>query len=346
MIRPTTSRRAFTLVELLVVIAIIGILIGLLLPAVQMVRESGRRTQCANNIKQVGLATQHYLEAKKSFPLNWGDTLDAGTSPPSGRGHSWLSYLLPYMDMKPLYDQIKFADGTGTATIADNRDPTAAPARRKIPTFLCPSDSSDGFMPKGQQLFDPNNDVAVTNIKACSGANWEGTESGQHRYAKKDAGFKGRNYNVYDGRRYGDGVISRSWSQAQLDSSGNVKLPTTAPYPKLPTYDMEIRDGMTNTFCMGESVPAFCAWSSWYWWNGAAATCAMPPNWTDGKPDRSATGFYDKWKSSWGFHSRHPAGVNFGYCDGSVHLIANDIDLSVYRGLATIDGGEVVSLDD
>ena len=101
-------RRAFTLVELLVVIAIIGVLIGLLLPAVQAAREMCRRIHCVNNLKQLGLAMQTYENTYKAFPINSGDLPDATKTGFATVGNSWLSRLLPFLEEKQLYAMIKF----------------------------------------------------------------------------------------------------------------------------------------------------------------------------------------------------------------------------------------------
>lgn len=342
-----SMRFGFTLVELLVVIAIIGILVGLTVPAVQMARESARRGQCSNNLHNLALAMQQHLEAKKCFPTSWGTVLDPSTAAADTRsyGHSWIAYLLPYLDEKPLWSQIKFDDTIGANLQA---------AQQVIAILRCPSDLHDGTL--NNQRFQPNMNVAVTNYKAVAGANWEGTASGKHRYRKANPAvstdpnlngktFRGRNYEVYDGRRFGDGVICRGWGQAVM-SGGNPQYPTIIwpnNCPRIGTYDMEIRDGMSKTFAIGEAVPAFCAWSSWYWWYGSTATCGMPPNWTEGGMDRNSMQFHLDWRNCWGFHSRHPAGVNFAFCDGSARLISDDIDIGIYRALATIDGGEIAN---
>ena len=124
----------FTLVELLVVIAIIGTLVGLLLPAVQAARESARRSQCSNNVKQIGTAVQNFHDAKKRLPQACVSTGSYGGTMSGNMGWTWQVFLLPFMEYANVYDAIKVGNGYpewGTAS------PTAAQAA--IPTFVCPA---------------------------------------------------------------------------------------------------------------------------------------------------------------------------------------------------------------
>lgn len=142
---PQKRRTGFTLIELLVVIAIIAILIALLLPAVQQAREAARRTQCRNNLKQIGLAVHNYHDVYGMIPPGWiGVDLMSGEPQVEGaNGWSWASKLLPYLDQMPLYNQINFR-----LTVQDplNQTPRLSP----LSVFICPSDqnTSKKFMLK------------------------------------------------------------------------------------------------------------------------------------------------------------------------------------------------------
>ena len=148
-------RHAFTLVELLVVIAIIGILIALLLPAVQAAREAARRMQCANNLKQIGLALHNYLDTNKSFPPGaiWG--YPVGSVPERPYHHTWLTMILPYMEQTALYSQ------------ANTRAPAWGQSfvSQKVSMLRCPSDA--GFTEPSQ-----THNLAITNYAGSEGWDW------------------------------------------------------------------------------------------------------------------------------------------------------------------------------
>src|SRR5581483_9327904 len=165
------SHRGFTLIELLVVIAIIAILIALLLPALQQAREAARRTQCRNNLKQLGLALHNYHDNFNRFPrMSQGSIYD------NGNGIGWRSasvhaMLLPYIDQAPLYSQINFninvcCDAGGYPGTPNTNDPLLNLI--KITAFLCPSDSPPGSAQSGAAAF--------CNYPVCVGATvgWNG----------------------------------------------------------------------------------------------------------------------------------------------------------------------------
>jgi prepilin-type N-terminal cleavage/methylation domain-containing protein/prepilin-type processing-associated H-X9-DG protein len=306
----TTIRhpRAFTLIEVLVVIAIVGVLVGLLLPAVQRVRESAARAGCSNNLKQIALATLAYHDAQGAFPVNSlpGPVGPYGAMYPSW---SWLARILPYIEQDNLYRLGKIPANT----LYDSRDVAAAQLR----LFLCPSDNSsqDGPRPDAADLgvfFPPFIPAGQTNYKGVSGANWAW---GDPRW--RNPGTNGS----WDGLNHGDGLFYRyDWTETKTLAS--------------------VSDGTSNTSLAGEDVPAQNKWCSWPYANNAVGTCAIPPNARNA--DNSPIDPWN-WEYAYGFRSAHPGGVQFAYVDGSVHFIANSVELSVYRALATIRGGEAVT---
>jgi prepilin-type N-terminal cleavage/methylation domain-containing protein/prepilin-type processing-associated H-X9-DG protein len=132
---PKPHRSGFTLIELLVVIAIIGILIGLLLPAVQMAREAARRTSCMNNLKQIGMAIQNYHDVYKVLPPGYVEVFDA-TGNENGPGWGWAALLLPYLEEGNLHQAIQF-------DLPIESPANARPRTSQITTYLCPSDSPE-----------------------------------------------------------------------------------------------------------------------------------------------------------------------------------------------------------
>ena len=141
------SRRGFTLVELLVVIAIIGILIALLLPAVQAAREAARRSQCINNLKQIALAFHNYSDTHKCFPVAYVDT----TTPASDLGEEWGwgALILPYIEEKPLHDALQVS---GSSLLDALQDPVRMPlTQTPVEAFACPSDKKDQLFPTAAQ---------------------------------------------------------------------------------------------------------------------------------------------------------------------------------------------------
>ena len=328
------------MVEMLVVIAIIGILIALLLPAVQAAREAARRNSCLTKVKQICTAAQNYMSVHKTFPVNYGDP-SSGATGEHTRGVSWLTLILPELEQEPLYKMIERDEELGFIDDARGKNNRYA-AARQLEIYTCPSDSHDG-MAQNEGLMS-----GLTNYKACGGANYIGTPSGYiEPYRKADApsppapngGYGGRNAQFYFGIDHGDGVICRNaLHNPTTHHAGEPQCPGLSG--PLTTSDMEIRDGLSNTFLLGESVPAWCNWSAWMWWDGSTATCGIPLNHEEPNIRRKFNRG-DK-QSTYGFMSRHSDGGNFGFCDGSARYINEDIDMHTYHGLATIDGGELL----
>ncbi|HVJ66487.1 MAG TPA: DUF1559 domain-containing protein [Caulifigura sp.] len=165
---PATSRRGFTLIELLVVIAIIAILIALLLPAVQQAREAARRTQCKNNLKQIGLGLHNYESTYRVFPIGYLDVMSTNAAVKDG-GWSWDAYLLPYIDQAPLYNSLNFnyhPFGTGADPAGNNVRGVATP----LAAFKCPSDLKPATRPINQANANGTSALATTSYAGNIGA--------------------------------------------------------------------------------------------------------------------------------------------------------------------------------
>lgn len=300
----------FTLIELLVVIAIIAILIALLLPAIQKVREAAARLQCQSNIKQLAVAVHSYHDQNKRTPYN------GRTNPPNpaaaeqgccGTGDtfwSWIARSLPFLEQQGLYAQGGIDKTTLTASgILD----------RTIPVLFCPSDKAMG-QPANTTRADMGGVlVGLTNYKGVSGNNW-GDGDAQWRYPPGNAVS-------HDGIHFGNGMFYRSDTRVHLRFAA-------------------IADGTSNTFMIGEDMPEKTLWCSWPYSNNAVGTCGIGPNATQPSGAEYTPG---DWPNNYSFRSRHFGGLNFAFADGSVRFISNDIALQHYRDLASIKGGEAVS---
>jgi len=196
--RHRSIERGFTLVELLVVIAIIGILIGLLLPAVQQVREAARRTACANNVKQIGLAMHNYYSAHQAFPFGWND-----------HGTGWSAPILPYIEQKNLYDTLTFAeDGAGNWNTGAN----LTACQTVIDVFRCPS------MSQPQNIDDQGGMVerALASYRGCASSTATSDNT-----ATAASGTTGLEEDDQDGMLFGNLKVSLSCVR---DGSSNTIL--------------------------------------------------------------------------------------------------------------------------
>ncbi|MGV3609092.1 MAG: DUF1559 domain-containing protein [Planctomycetaceae bacterium] len=163
-----SRRKGFTLVELLVVIAIIGVLVALLLPAIQTAREAARRASCSNNLRQVGLALQNYHDTFKTFPPSgfYGRPNSSGTNPQLAYHHTWVTAILPFLEQKPLYDSINFNLPAYNQTIPVNGVNTPLQSI-EVPTMRCPSDAGYKTGEQSQTW-----GFSVMNYAASEGYHW------------------------------------------------------------------------------------------------------------------------------------------------------------------------------
>jgi len=317
-LRKSLSRGlGFTLVELLVVIAIIGVLVALLLPAVQAAREAARRMQCSNNLRQMGLALHNYHDVNLSFPMNY--------RPVAAGPYSWMQAILPYIEQQNLFSQLTIG---GTQTLTNN----ALVASTPVKAYLCPS---DGVTPKSGVLpnrSDSGGTKAVTNYKACSGSAWNWTIVNTNNVRWPNDG---------NGLIHCDGFMcSNSYgSVASSQTAGETGMGFVF---KNTLRLANITDGTSNTFAVGEAVGAWSWWTWWYNSNASVAVCTLPLNYRRGIDKLDDPNIANQWNRNFGFYSLHPAGGNFAMCDGSVRFIPDNIDTVSYRALATVEAGDAI----
>jgi prepilin-type N-terminal cleavage/methylation domain-containing protein/prepilin-type processing-associated H-X9-DG protein len=312
---PLRNRRAFTLIELLVVIAIIAILIGLLLPAVQKVREAAARMSCSNNLKQLGIAVHSYNDTRGRFPHNGDPALNEGCCDTSGSRHwSWLARMLPFIEQDNLFKQYN---------MGNNPEPTMSAAAAMINTHVkthrCPSDTTPDLR-TGVANFPASQSVASTSYKGVSGSQWTHGGGGTFR---NDLGAAGG----------GDGVLGSNGIFFRVDFRRTLSLGLVSG-----------ADGLSNTLMIGEDIGSMNVHNAWAYANGAVGTCAIPLNnaMKQGDPGFNNPG---DWPNVYSFRSRHPGGANFALADGSVRFVSQSMALATYRNAATWNGGETLGSD-
>ncbi len=295
------SRRGFTLVELLVVVTIIGVLIALLLPAVQAAREAARRSACSNQLRQQALALQNHHSQFNRFPQGATKRTVAVQT-----GISWRVLLLPLLEEQSLYDRIGPTPTGGASNVIETQS--------EMPDlFQCPSADAPAT---------GNGALRLSNYCGVAGA-----------------------------RRDGKGLTAlEQFACGNLYQNGVL-------FPASKTSIATVVDGTSKTIAIGERTYVFEPWITGSSWSGApivkfcsyaANQVVFPINASNetfgyfvGHNPLPAGGVRKMLANDLPFGSFHPGGAHFGYADGSVHYLADDLDITTFEALATINGGDV-----
>ena len=310
------AKTGFTLIELLVVIAIIAILIGLLLPAVQRVREAASRLKCKNNLKQIGLALHNYHDRNGAFPPGYVSTQ---SNADAGPGWGWAAHLLPDLEQENLHRGIDFAQ---PITASGSH---AAVRQVNVPFFRCPSDPrQEPIQPSeftnAAGLTTP---LGRTNYVACYG----------------NTPFLGESATVLSTHLVIDGISGRGMF-----------------YRNSKTRIADVTDGLSNTLAVGEknAKNTMATWvgvilgAQWRSANDTANYGGVPSNIAAAKvlghacrqhPPSAEAGVAED------FSSPHINGVNMLFADGSVHAVRASVNMNVYPFTASIADGQALNID-
>ena len=310
------------------VITIIGILIALLLPAVQAAREAARRMQCTSNLKQIGLALHNYHAARNCLP--GGSNLNITNT---GSWGTWCLAILPQLEQQPLYDQFNFNAPMTTGNTSS--------VQTVVPAFVCPTDPlsakpilTDRYGGTGNN--NPNPALGLW-YAASMGPTHDGTNAGDVPgcVACPDGTTPSPTNRCCQGWNYG---------------TGNASLPQGrftgmfGRYPRGITF-ADVTDGLSNTIMCGETLPGDCRMLSVYACNFTVMATHVPINdinpatgarYADPPPPSTAMDY----THSCGFKSLHPGGINVLMGDGSVHFCSTTIDYLLFNALGTRAGGE------
>jgi len=356
-------RRGFTLIELLVVIAIIAVLIALLLPAVQAAREAARRTQCVNNMKQMGLAIHNYLSANGTFPMGASSALYDGANYNVKQNLSLHAALLPFLEQTQVANAINFNFGCEDASGALCYVINSTGTNVKINGFCCPSDPNAGIP-------DHNGTPNTNNYYGCVGTTTTFSQIGSNApYASLNMKSLGMpttglfGYQLANGIEtctdgtsntvaFAEAVVGNQSQQAKQRRTGVVNVGGMQMY--------EVFDISTLGVAGVRAALGVCQTT---WAMGSGLDLQRGENWAHGAMCMTlfnTVGTPNLYNDSWTYCSRigsgaradinnadsyHPGGVNVTMTDGSVKFIKDSVNLTTWLALGTKAGGEVISAD-
>jgi len=346
------ERRGFTLVELLVVIAIIGILIALLLPAVQAAREAARRMGCTNNLKQLALACHNYANSFRCFPISigfWGEGAysqcrNDPNCPRMFTGKGWVISILPQLEQQAFYDLWKncgafngnlthpnlpkYPNGAGSEGIA--RPGCRELVKMPLAVLICPSDYQGPRISTNHPQW-LNIEVFTTNYPGVLGTSFFGGTTWNPPAISRPAGAP---YYLADG-------TPNPYYNDCSGSTGCNGFFYRNNYQEPISFQM-INDGTSHTFLIGEGLPRYDRHSAAYYSNGDYASCHMQPNYFHPNLADIDNNNHGTWWLNQTFRSYHPGGLNFAKADGSVTFVSEMIDIRQYHAYCTRNGGEAV----
>ena len=331
------TRNGMTLIELLVVLAVIGILIALLLPAVTAARAAARRTHCASNLKQIGVALTGYQESHRVYPFGVGadkDKLIASVAAYSARRYSLHSQILPFLEAEDVYDQINFAfapfypDTTGDPAFVTGLGPNETAIQTSVEVFLCPADYNRM----------PTRPWGQNNYRSCSGSSWAG---------RAGNGMFGQITRIGPGDIL-DGLSKTAAFSERIrgdDDKANIDMQSDLFGLAAPWTEESFRQWCTQlSETQAATLPVQNSNSGHTWIEGNMTWTRynhlLTPGQASCKNDLTWNGV------AMTASSRHAGGVHLLLADGSLRFVDQSIDSALWQALGTIAGGETVKDDD